>query len=132
MDPWITDYSLLAMYFYKEDVMSKELFILWTNSDEVLFEKMVLMYAKTSIQKKWWNEVTVIIWGSTAKLSATSTIVKDGIRELLKVGVNVSACKACAEELNVIEPLLELGVELKYWGEPLTMILQNDQKLLTI
>ncbi len=112
--------------------MSKELFILWTNSDEVLFEKMVFMYAKTSIQKKWWDEVTVIIWGSTAKLSATSTIVKDGIRELLKAGVKVSACKACATQLNVAEPLLELGVELKYWGEPLTMILQNDQKLITI
>jgi len=112
--------------------MEKKLFILWTNSDEILFEKMVLMYAKNSLLKKWWDDVTVIIWGSTAKLTANSIIVKAGILELVKTGVTVSACKACSDQLGVSEKLLELGIELKYWGEPLSMILQNDQKLITI
>ena len=112
--------------------MEKKLFILWTNSDEILFEKMVLMYAKNSILKKWWDEVTVIIWGSTAKLVADSTVVKTGISELIRTGVNVSACKACADQLGVSEQLQELGIEVKYWGEPLTMILQNNQKIITI
>jgi hypothetical protein len=112
--------------------MGKRLVILWTNSDEILFENMVLMYAKNSLIKKWWDGVTVIIWGSTAKLTANSTIVKAGILELIKTGVNVSACKACADQLGVSDQLLELGIEVKYWGENLTMILQNDQKLITI
>ncbi len=51
---------------------------------------------------------------------------------MMKDGVKFSACKACARQLGVISELEKLGVEVKYWGEPLTQILKSSKKLLTV
>ena len=112
--------------------MSNELIILWTNADEVTFDKMVRMYAANSLRKNWWEKVTLVIWGRTASLTAESDKVQQGIKELQEEGVYISACKACADGLGVSSVLEGLGIELKYWGEGLTKILKDDQKLLTI
>ena len=108
------------------------LYILWTNADPIMFDKMISMYARNSKINHWWDEVTVIIWGSTAKTAIESELVKNGIVQLLHVGVNVSACKACSDSLGTTDELEKMGVEVKYWGEGLTSILKNDEKLLTI
>jgi hypothetical protein len=108
------------------------LYILWTNGDPVTAEKMVFMYAINSILRGWWDKVTLIIWGAPAKLSAESTEIQEKIREALDAGVHVTACKACADQLGVTEVLEKMNVEVKYWGEPLTKILQSGETLLTI
>lgn len=110
----------------------QSLFILWTNADPVMFDKMVAMYARKSKLESWWQDVTLIIWGSTAKLAAESELVQKDIGELLQVGVKVSACKACSDSLGTTERLTHMGVELKYWGEGLTEILKGEDKLLSV
>ena len=110
----------------------EKLNILWTNSDEIMFDKMVAMYARNAKINNWWNEVTVIIWGSTAKLAADSELVELRIKELLQVGVNVTACKACSDSLGTTQKLETMGIDVKYLGEELTRILKSDEKLLTI
>lgn len=112
--------------------MNDHLYILWTNPNEITAEKMVFMYARNSKLRQWWDEVTVIIWGATVKLVAESKSVQDEIAILNNVGVHVSACIACAEQLGVKEKLQDLGIEVKPWGEPLTEILKQNKKLLTI
>lgn len=109
-----------------------QLTILWTNADPITSEKMVFMYGINSKLENWWNEVTIIIWGATAKLTAENPLIQEKIKQALHVGVHVSACKACADQLGVSQILVDLGVELKYWGEGLTEILREDGKLLTI
>jgi hypothetical protein len=111
---------------------SRHLYILWTNADPVTAEKMVLMYGINSKLNHWWEDVTLIIWGATAKLVAENEFIREKIRQALQIGVNISACKACADQLGVTDELLKLGVEVRFWGEPLTQILQEDRKLLTI
>ena len=106
--------------------------ILWTNDNIITSEKMVLMYALNSKLNNWWNEVTVIIWGATAKLVSENTMIQEKIKLALHAGVKFTACRACAEQLNVTEKLSELGIEIKYWGEGLTEILKEDKKLITI
>ena len=110
----------------------EKLNILWTNADEIAFDKMVAMYARNAKINGWWQEITVIIWGSTAKLAADSELVKLRIRELLQVGVRVVACKACSDSLGATESLLAQGIDVQYLGEELTRILKADEKLLTI
>ena len=112
--------------------MDNELVILWTNADEITFDKMVNMYARNSTLEHWWEKVTIIIWGRTALLVAESELVQEGIKQLLHIGVNISACKACSDQLGVTKKLEELGIEIKYWGEGLTEILKENKKLLTI
>lgn len=111
---------------------TEKLYILWTNADPIASEKMVMMYGINSKLNGWWNEVTIIIWGATAKLVAENALLQEKIKQALHVGVNVSACKSCAEQLGVSDALVELGIEVKYWGEPLTEILKENWKLLTI
>ncbi len=109
-----------------------KLHILWTNADETAFDLMVAMYARNAKLERWWDEVVLIIWGSTARLAAESEVARQRIRELVQVGVAVSACKACADRLGVAEELRALGVEVKYWGEDLTRLLKDGERLLTV
>ena len=106
--------------------------ILWTNADILTSEKMVMMYATNSMISKWWDAVTVIIWGATAKLVAENEDIQLQIRMAQQAGVKFSACKACTDQLGVSDKVAALGIDIIYWGEGLTEILKNDEKLITI
>jgi hypothetical protein len=108
------------------------LYVLWTNDNPITAEKMVFMYTINSLIHGWWEKVTLIIWGAPAKLVAEDAGIQEKIREALKAGVHVTACKACADQLGVTEALEKLQIEVKYWGPPLTEILKNNEALLTI
>jgi hypothetical protein len=114
--------------------MSKKthLYVLWTNDNPVTAEKMVFMYTVNSLIHGWWEKVTLIIWGATAKLVSEDITIQEKIREALDAGVHITACKACADQLGVTETLEKLKIEVKYWGLPLTELLKNNERLLTI
>jgi hypothetical protein len=112
--------------------MEDRLFVLWTNPDLDTAEKMVFMYTQNAKVRKWWDEVTLIIWGGTTKLVFENKKIQEHIKDMIKSGVFVSACRACAEQLGAVDTLLKLGVEVKYWGEPLTKLLKDNEKLVTI
>ena len=108
------------------------LYVLWTNGDPITAEKMVFMYTINSLIHGWWEKVTLIIWGAPAKLVSEDSTMQKMVKEALDVGVHVTACKACADQLGVTEALEKLKIEVKYWGAPLTEILASEQRLLTI
>ncbi|MBS0012885.1 MAG: DsrE family protein [Desulfobacterales bacterium] len=108
------------------------LYVLWTNADAVTAEKMVFMYTINSIKRRWWESVTLIIWGATTGLVSENGDIQEKVKEAREAGVHVSACKACADQLGATEILEQLGIEVKYWGEPLTGILKSEEALLTV
>jgi hypothetical protein len=110
----------------------EKLYILWTNDDEVTFKNMISMYAFNAKKNDWWNEIEIIIWGSPAKLVANNEEVQKYIKKLIDNSVKISACRACADELQATEKLIDLGIEVKYWGEPLTKIIKNKENLITL
>jgi hypothetical protein len=114
--------------------MSKKthLYVLWTNDNPITAEKMIFMYTVNSLIKGWWENVTLIIWGAPVKLVSEDVNIQKMVRKALEAGVHITACKACADQLGVTEILEKLNIEVKYWGVPLTEILKNDEKLLTI
>ena len=111
---------------------NKHLYVLWTNDNLITAEKMVFMYTINSLIKGWWEKVTLIVWGATTKLVGENKDIQAKIKEAQDAGVHVTACKACADQLGVSDELEKLGIEVIYWGVPLTEILTNDEKLLTI
>jgi hypothetical protein len=111
---------------------TNELYILWTNADEITFDKMVAMYSRNAILKGWWKKVTIIIWGATARLTAQSELVQYKLKECRHVGVHITACIACATELGVVKELEAQDIELKPWGEPLTTLIKSDAKILSV
>jgi hypothetical protein len=110
----------------------KHLYVLWTNDNPITAEKMVFMYTINSLIHGWWEKVTLIIWGATTKLVSENAEIQSKIKEALEAGVHVSACKACADQLGVSDNLKKLGIEVIYWGVPLTDLLKEDEKLLTV
>ena len=109
-----------------------KLYILWTNADIITTEKMVMMYALNSMLHHWWSEVTVIIWGATAKLAGENQQIQERIKIAMHAGVKFTACKACTDQLGVTERLAGLGVEAVYWGEGLTELIKSGKYLITV
>ena len=110
----------------------KHLYVLWTNDNPITAEKMVFMYTINSLLKGWWEKVTLIVWGAPTKLVSENADIQSKVKEALEAGVHITACKACADQLGVSDDLKKLKIEVIYWGVPLTKILENDEKLLTI
>jgi len=108
------------------------LYILWTNDNQITAEKMVFLYGINSKLRGWWENVTIIIWGAPAKLVAENSDFQDLVKGSLDKGIHVTACKTCAEQLGVVDILTGLGIEVIYWGEPLTKILKNGETLISV
>lgn len=108
------------------------LYVLWTNDNLITAEKMVFMYTVNSLIHGWWKKVTLIVWGATVKMVSENKDIQKKVREALDAGVHITACKACADQLGVTKTLEDLNIEVKYWGAPLTEIIANGEKLLTI
>lgn len=112
--------------------MENRLTILWTNADPITAEKMVFMYARASKKNGWWDDVTLLIWGATASLVVENEAIREKLAELQEHGVHISACRACADQLEATPVLEKLGVEVIYWGEPLTEVLKGKGALLSV
>lgn len=110
---------------------SDTLCILWTSGDPDVALKMVFMYAYNAKKYEWWEGVELIIWGPSAKLTSENEQIQKEIKKMMKQGVQVKACKACADSYGVSDDLKELGVDVKYMGKPLTKTLKSNQKLMT-
>ncbi len=90
------------------------------------------MYAGNCLRRQWWQEVEIIVWGASTKLVVEDKSVQEKLLDLKAQGVKVRFCIACASNLNLIEEIESLGFELESMGPPLTEILKNNGKLLTI
>ena len=112
---------------------SDTLHILWTNDNPVTAENMVFMYATNSLRLQWWKNVHIIIWGATIKLLVEDEKIQNLIRLFQEQGGNVSACKRCAENLNLLRELEAIpDIDVLYIGESFTKILKDGEKVLSI
>ena len=112
--------------------IENKLNILWTNDSILTAEHMLFMYSTYSKQTNLWDEVNIIIWGATAKLTGENKNIQELITKAQSVGVKFYACKACAEEFNVVEILENLDIEVIYMADPLTDIIKRKENLITI
>lgn len=128
-------FSILSINTMAQNNTSKSnsdtLCILWTSGDQDVAIKMVLMYANAAKQNNWFGEVEPIIWEPSSKLTSENVEIQETLATMIKVGVKIEACKACADQYGVADKLKSLGIDVKYMGEPLTNILKSNKKLMT-
>jgi hypothetical protein len=111
------------------DVKSRpdELVVLWTSGDREVAFKIAFMYAFNSRRFKWgWKNVTLVVWGPSAKLLVADKELQEYVAKLKDAGVKLLACKKCADLYGVSDGLRQLGIEVKYMGKPLTDYLRNN------
>ncbi len=106
--------------------------ILWTSGDRDVAIRMAFMYAQAAQNNKWWDRVTLVVWGPSAKLLAEDEELQSAVRKMKTAGVKVQACIACANSYGVTPKLRALGVEVKGMGKPLTDMLQSGWTLVSL
>jgi hypothetical protein len=93
---------------------------------------MAFMYTLNAKRRGWWKDVTLLVWGPSAKLLTKDRQLQDCIEEMRGAGVGLLACKACSDSYGVSESLEKLGIEVKYMREPFTQILKDKhQRVIT-
>lgn len=109
----------------------EKLVVLWSSADKEVASKMVFMYTLNAKKFGWWQEITLIVWGPSARLLAEDLELQMTIRDMRKAGIKLEACLACAESYRVDKKLSDLGIDVKYMGEPLSAYLKSGCKMLT-
>jgi hypothetical protein len=104
-----------------------KLAVVWTSGDRDVAIKMVFMYTFNAKKRGWWKDIQFIIWGPSAKLLSEDKEIQDYLKKMKDEGIELFACKACADSYGVSEKLKELGVDVKYMGVPLTELLKSDE-----
>ncbi len=108
-----------------------KLVVVWTSGDREVAIKMVYMYTYNAKKNGWWDNIRFIVWGPSSKLLSEDKELQEYTQKMKDVGVEVFACKACADMYGVSEKLEGLGLEVKYIGEDLTEMLQGGWTHLT-
>jgi hypothetical protein len=73
-----------------------------------------------------------MIWGPSSKLLAEDTVLQGKLNDLKQVGVELYACKACADLYGISDKLKDLGITVMYTGKMLVELQKNGWHVLTI
>ena len=133
--------SLSAFHPPKSNIMDNDetapgvgqdhLVVLWTSGDPEVAHKMVFMYAFNAKQKGWWKDITFIVWGPSARLACENQDIADYLVKMKDSGIEMLACKACADLYGCSPDLEDLGIEVKYMGVALTEYIKKGMKVIT-
>lgn len=108
-----------------------KLAVLWVSGDRDVAEKSCLMYTHAAKRNGWFDEVVLIVWGSSSRLLAEDSDLQEKVKAMKEDGVIVEACSACSNMLGVTEDLKKLGIDVKGMGVPLTNYLKEGYHVLT-
>jgi hypothetical protein len=89
------------------------------------------MYTHAAKRNSWFEEVTLIVWGPSARLLAGDKDLQKKIISMQNDGVKMQACVVCSDSYGVTEKLKSLNIEVKGMGSPLTEYLKNNYRILT-
>ena len=117
-----------------KDSVSNEpskLVVVWTSGDREVAIKMVYMYTYNAKKNGWWDNIRFIVWGPSSKLLSEDEELQKYTQKMKNVGVEIFACKACADMYGVSDKLSDLGLKVKFIGKDLTDMLQGSWTHLT-
>lgn len=106
--------------------------ILWTSGDREVALKMVFMYAYNCKKRGWMDTVRLLVWGPSAKLLSEDEELQEQLKGLKEVGVELYACKGCADLYGVSDKLSSLDINVMYTGTMLAELQQKGWHVLTI
>jgi hypothetical protein len=111
--------------------VADSLVVIWSAGDREVAKKMVFMYTKNSKLKGWWGRVRLVVWGPSSLLLTQDSELQEELEDVKAVGVELLACKACADLYGVTEKLTAMGIDVIYMGAPLTEMLKTGWTCLT-
>ncbi len=113
------------------EITKEKLAVLWVSGDPDVAEKSCLMYTHAAKRNGWFDEVVLIVWGSSSRLLAENEDLQEKVKAMIKDGVILEACISCSNMLGVTEELKALGIDVKGMGVPLTNYMKSGYHILT-
>lgn len=108
------------------EVSNKDkLVVVWTSGDKEVAMKMVFMYTFNAKKHGWWEDITLLVWGPSAKLLTEDEDLQNYVKEMLDIDIHVLACKGCADLYEISDKLEDIGVTVKYTGVDLTNFIKE-------
>ena len=107
------------------------LVVVWSSADPDVAHNMVFMYTRNAKKRGWFDDVVLIVWGPSSALLVSDESLQQEITEMMEIGVEVMACRKCAENYCVHDQLLALGVDSIYIGETLSNFIKEGRHVLT-
>ena len=111
--------------------MATKIFVVLSSSDREVALEVGLIYPLNAAKNKWVDEVKVIIFGPSEKVAAYDTEVQEKIKDLQNAGVEVLACKWCADRMNITSILEKAGVKVVFVGPIISQLLKDGWASLT-
>ncbi len=110
---------------------SKQL-IVWISGDKEVALKMVLMYSFYCPKNKWMDKFRLLVWGPAQKLLLEDKEVQAQFEKVKSNGIEIFACKGCADLYKISDKLSALGITVKYTGDMLANCQKEGWHVLTI
>ena len=128
--------GLVSLVFLSTTLMTQEtdpsdLLVVWTSGDRDVAMNMVFMYTYNAKKNGWWENIRFIVWGASTKLLSEDKELQEEILKMIKAGVDILVCKACADIYGLSDFLQKLGLEVRYVGKDLTAMLKSGWTTLT-
>jgi len=111
--------------------MATKVFVIASSGDKDVLKWPGLRWPMNASKKQWVDEVKVILFGPAEEVVAYDSEIQQKIRDLQEAGVEVMACKACADEKNVSGKLEELGIKVVFVGSVISELIKDGWTPLT-
>ena len=111
--------------------MTTKVFVLLSSGDREVALEVGLIYPLNAAKNKWLDEVKVIIFGPSEKLAAYDSQVQEKLKELQETGIEIIACKWCADRMNITGILEKAGIRVVYVGTIIYQLLRDGWDSLT-
>ena len=109
----------------EENTKQEKLVVMWTSGDREVALKMVFMYTYNAKKYEWWDDITLLIWGPSAKLLTEDEELQEYVKKMKDDGIKLLACKGCADSYGISDKLEALGVTVRYTGVDLTNFIKE-------
>ena len=106
--------------------------ILWTSDNKDTAMNMICLYAHNAKLLGWMENVTILIWGASQKLISEDEELQQKIRDMVKDGVEVVACKKCAQNLDVVDAMESCDLKLYFTGELLSSWVKEGDSIISV
>lgn len=111
--------------------MASKVFVILSSGDREVALEVGLVYPLNAKTKGWMDEVKVIIFGPSEKIAANDAEVQERLTELQEAGVEVMACKWCADRMNITDKFEAAGIKVVYVGSIISDLLKDGWASLT-
>ena len=111
--------------------MATKLLVILSSGDREVALEVGLVYPLNAMKHRWMDEVKLIIFGPSEKIAAHDMEVRGRIDELQKAGIEVMACKWCADRMKVTAALEDAGIKVVYVGQIISQMLKDGWASLT-